>query len=48
MGLGFQDDSFIVGKFVDTQRPMWREEHDDRMRKRLGDAFVPYAGPDKE
>jgi 2-oxoglutarate ferredoxin oxidoreductase subunit beta len=47
IGVGFQD-SFIVGTFINRERPLWREEHDSRMRQRLGDAFVPYVGPDGE
>jgi 2-oxoglutarate ferredoxin oxidoreductase subunit beta len=47
IGLGFQGD-FIVGKFIDRERPLWREEHDERMQARLGDKFVAYPGPDEE
>lgn len=44
IGVGFQD-NFIVGKFIDRERPLWREQHDQVMKKRLGDRFEPYAGP---
>jgi 2-oxoglutarate ferredoxin oxidoreductase subunit beta len=43
-GVGLQD-SFIVGKFIDRERGIWRAEHDAVMRKRLGDRFVPYQTP---
>jgi 2-oxoglutarate ferredoxin oxidoreductase subunit beta len=47
IGVGFQDE-FVVGTFIDRERPLWREQHDDSMRKRLGDQFVPYTEPDEE
>jgi 2-oxoglutarate/2-oxoacid ferredoxin oxidoreductase subunit beta len=44
IGVGFQD-NFIVGKFIDRERPLWREQHDEVMRQRLGTKFVPYESP---
>jgi 2-oxoglutarate ferredoxin oxidoreductase subunit beta len=45
-GVGFQE-SFIVGKFIDRERPLWREQHDEVLRKKLGDRFVPYQAPNE-
>ncbi len=46
-GVGFQE-GFLVGKFVDRDRPLWREQHDEVMKQRLGDRFVPYKAPGEE
>lgn len=47
IGVGFQD-NFVVGNFINRNRPLWREEHDSRLKQRLGDKFVPYPGPIEE
>jgi len=47
IGVGFQGD-FLVGKFVDRDRPLWREEHDKRMQEKLGNRFVSYRTPNED
>jgi len=36
---------FVVGTFVDRERPRWREQYDRQMHERLGERFVPYQTP---
>lgn len=38
--------SILVGKFVDRQRPTWREAHAARHAEVLGERFVQWLGPD--
>ncbi len=35
----------IVGKFVDKEKPTFTEARDKFLKKKLGDQFVPYRGP---
>jgi len=35
----------IVGKFIDRERPTFLDAHNDWMKKRLKDKFVPHGGP---
>lgn len=35
----------IVGKFVDKDKPTFTEARDQFLKKKLGDKFVPYRGP---
>lgn len=40
--IGFQS-KFIVGKFVDIERPTWLEGYNDWMKKVFGEKFKPYG-----
>jgi len=44
MGIEFQK-KIIVGKFIDRERPTFLDAHNDWMKKRLKDKFVPHGGP---
>ena len=44
MDIDFQK-PFIVGEFVNEDRPTWLQLMHDRMRGKLGDKFIPKTGP---
>jgi 2-oxoglutarate ferredoxin oxidoreductase subunit beta len=43
VGIDFQK-PFVVGDFVDVERPTWHELMEAQMRARLGDKFIPLEG----
>jgi 2-oxoglutarate ferredoxin oxidoreductase subunit beta len=44
MPIEFQK-KIVVGKFIDRERPTFLDAHNDWMKKRLKDKFIPHGGP---
>ncbi|MEW6040440.1 MAG: thiamine pyrophosphate-dependent enzyme [Elusimicrobiota bacterium] len=42
-----RDDKIVIGKFIDRERPDFKESMDEHLSKILGDKFIKYQGPEQ-